>query len=128
MTLDTQIEGEHLIDILLTPTKIYVKTFKKLKDKINALAHITGGGIVENLPRMLPDNLNAVVKKDDTRVLEIFKYMSHHVEEDEMYRTFNMGVGMVLVVDPTNLQDVLDGSDGYVIGEVTKGDGSVSMV
>ena len=128
MTLDTQIEGEHLIDILLTPTKIYVKTFKKLKDKINALAHITGGGIVENLPRMLPDNLNAVVKKDDIRVLEIFKYMSHHVEEDEMYRTFNMGVGMVLVVDPTNLQDVLDGSDGYVIGEVTKGDGSVSMV
>ena len=128
MTLDTQIEGEHLIDILLTPTKIYVKTFKKLKDKINALAHITGGGIIENLPRMLPDNLNAVVKKDDIRVLEIFKYMSHHVEEDEMYRTFNMGVGMVLVVDPANLQDVLDGSDGYVIGEVTKGDGSVSMV
>jgi phosphoribosylformylglycinamidine cyclo-ligase len=127
MTFDTQIDGEHLIDILLTPTRIYVKTFKKLKDKINALAHITGGGIVENLPRMLPDNLSAVVKKDDIRVLDIFKYMSHHVEEDEMYRTFNMGVGMVLVVDPTNLQDVLDGSDGYVIGEVIKGDGSVSF-
>jgi phosphoribosylformylglycinamidine cyclo-ligase len=53
--------------------------------------------------------------------------MSHHVEEDEMYRTFNMGVGMVLVVDPKNLQDVLDGCDGYVIGEVVKGDGSVVM-
>jgi phosphoribosylformylglycinamidine cyclo-ligase len=54
--------------------------------------------------------------------------MSHIGEEDEMYRTFNLGVGMVLVVEPANLQDVLDGSDGYVIGEVTKGDGSVSMV
>ena len=128
MTLDTQIEGEHLVDILLTPTRIYVKTFKKLKDKINALAHITGGGIVENLPRMLPSHLSAVVKKDDIRVLDIFKYMSHHVEEDEMYRTFNMGVGMVLVVDPKNLQDVLDGSDGYVIGEVVKGEGTVKMI
>jgi phosphoribosylformylglycinamidine cyclo-ligase len=127
MSFDTEIEGEHLIDILLTPTKIYVKTFKKLQDKINALAHITGGGIVENLPRMLPSHLSAEVQKDSIQVLPIFKYMSHHVEESEMYRTFNMGVGMVLVVSPENLDAVLDGSDGYVIGKIVKGDGSVTL-
>jgi len=127
MSFDTEIEGEHLIDILLTPTKIYVKTFKKLKDKINALAHITGGGIVENLPRMLPSHLSAEVQKDSIRILPIFKYMSHHVEESEMYRTFNMGVGMVLVVSPENLDAVLEGSDGYVIGNIVKGDGSVTL-
>jgi len=127
MSFDTEIEGEHLIDILLTPTKIYVKTFKKLKDKINALAHITGGGIVENLPRMLPSHLSAEVEKANIRILPIFKYMSHHVEESEMYRTFNMGVGMVLVISPENLDAVLEGSDGYVIGKIIKGDGSVTL-
>ena len=128
MNFDTQIEGKFLIDILLEPTKIYVKTFKKLKDNINALAHITGGGIVENLPRVLPSDLKAVVEKDKIQVLEIFKYMSHHVEEAEMYRTFNMGVGMILVVDPKNLEEVLKNSDGYVIGEITKGQREVSLV
>jgi len=128
MNFDTQIEGKFLIDILLEPTKIYVKTFKKLKDNINALAHITGGGIVENLPRVLPTDLKAVVEKDKIKVLEIFKYMSHHVEEEEMYRTFNMGVGMILVVDPKNLEEVLKNSDGYVIGEIKKGQREVSLV
>ncbi len=127
MSFDTELEGEHLIDILLTPTRIYVKTFKKLKDKINALAHITGGGIVENLPRMLPSHLSAKIDKESIRVLPIFKLMSHHVEESEMYRTFNMGVGMTLVVSPENVDAVLEGSDGYVIGKIVSGDGSVIM-
>ena len=128
MNFDTQIEGDHLIDILLTPTKIYVKTFKQLKEKINALAHITGGGIVENLPRVLPENLGARVYKEKIRVLDIFKYMSHHVEEEEMYRTFNMGVGMILVVDPKNVDSVLEQSNGYIIGEIIKGKRKVSLI
>ncbi len=127
MSFDTEFEGEELIDILLTPTRIYVKTFKKLKDKINALAHITGGGIVENLPRMLPSHLSAQIEKSSIKVLPIFKLMSHHVEESEMYRTFNMGVGMTLVVSPENVDAVLADSDGYVIGKIVSGDGSVIM-
>ncbi len=127
MNFDTQIGDKFLIDILLEPTRIYVKTFKKLKEKINALAHITGGGIIENLPRVLPANLDAVVERDKIRVLDIFKYMCHHVEQDEMYRTFNMGIGMVLVVDPANVDTILDESDGYIIGEIKKGEHKVIL-
>ncbi len=127
MSFDSELEGKRLIDILLEPTKIYVKTFKKLKGHINALAHITGGGIVENLPRVLPKNLSAKVIKKDIKVLDIFKYMSHHVEEDEMFRTFNMGVGMVLVVPKDEVDFVIENSDGYLIGEIVEGDGSVIM-
>lgn len=128
MKFDDEINGEKLIDTLLTPTKLYVKTFKKLKNKINALAHITGGGITENLPRVLPDNLTAVVVKDDIRVLNIFKYMSEYIEETEMFRTFNMGVGMVIVVSPKNLDNVLANSDGYVIGKLENGKKEVKFI
>ena len=122
LKFDDKIEGVKLIDILLTPTKIYVKTFKALKDKINALAHITGGGIVENLPRVLPDNLEAIIDKSKIRTLPIFEYMSKYVEEEEMYRTFNMGVGMILVVGKENADEVLANSDGYIIGELREGE------
>ncbi len=128
LSLDADFEGEKLIDVLLKPTSIYVKTFKKLKDNINALAHITGGGIVENLPRVLPKHLEAVVYKDKIRVLPIFEFMSKHVEMSEMYRTFNMGVGMVLVINPKHIDTVLKNSDGYIIGEMQKGDGKVKLV
>ena len=127
MSFEDEIDGEKLIDILLTPTRIYVKTFKVLKSHINALAHITGGGIVENLPRVLPDNMTAVVEKEKIRVLPIFEFMRAHVDEEEMYRTFNMGVGMVLVVSPEHLDHVLQNSDGYVIGRLEKGDGAVRL-
>ncbi len=125
---DTLVDGKPLIDILLTPTQIYVKTFKKLKNKINALAHITGGGIVENLPRVLPEGMQAVVYKDKIQVLPIFKIMAEHVKESEMYRTFNMGVGMVLVVSSENVADVLANSDGYVIGELKEGEKKAVML
>ena len=121
MSLDDDFNGKPLKETLLTPTNIYVKTFKQLKDNIVALAHITGGGIVENLPRVLPSHLDAHIQKDDIRTLPIFDFMSDHVEEDEMYRTFNMGVGMILVVRPENLDKVLENSDGYLIGEIVKG-------
>ena len=128
MRFDDEIDGQKLIDLLLTPTRIYVKTFKKLKAHINALAHITGGGIVENLPRVLPTNMSAVVGKEKIRVLPVFDFMKAHVEEEEMFRTFNMGVGMVLVVSPENVDFVLQNSDGYVIGEMHSGDGAVQIV
>ncbi len=125
---DDKIDDKKLIDILLEPTKIYVKTFKKLKPYINALAHITGGGIVENLPRALPENLQAVVKKDDIKTLPIFEYMSNFVEEDEMFKTFNMGVGMVIITSPKNIGKILENSDGYIIGEIQKGEKKVQMI
>jgi phosphoribosylformylglycinamidine cyclo-ligase len=120
--MDGLFGDKKLIDVLLEPTRIYVKEFKANKDKINALAHITGGGIVENLPRVLPDNLRAVIQKDDLRVLPIFDFMADYVEESEMYRTFNMGVGMILVVSPDNVDSILANiSDAYEIGVIEEG-------
>ena len=127
MKFDDEIEGKRLIDILLTPTKIYVKDFKRLKPFINALAHITGGGIVENLPRVLPETLEAVVYKDKIKVLPIFEFMGRFIDEKEMFRTFNMGVGMILAVDERNVDNVLKNSDGYVIGEIKKGEKGVNL-
>jgi phosphoribosylformylglycinamidine cyclo-ligase len=128
MDFSDNFEGKPLIDTLLEPTRIYVKEFKANKDNINALAHITGGGIVENLPRVLPDNLKAVVQKDKIDVLPIFKLMAEHVEEEEMFRAFNMGVGMIFVVNPANVDAVLENTDGYVIGHIESGEKGCDIV
>jgi phosphoribosylformylglycinamidine cyclo-ligase len=120
-SFDGEIAGKALIDILLEPTRIYVKEFKALKSHINALAHITGGGIIENVPRILPEGLGARVEQSLLRPLPIFEFMREYVEETEMFRTFNMGVGMVLVVSPEQVEHVLDHSDGYVIGSIVAG-------
>jgi len=128
MSLEDEFDGKVLKDVLLEPTRIYVKEFKANKEHINALAHITGGGITENLPRVLPDNFKAVVKRDAVKVLPIFEFMGQFVEEEEMYRTFNMGVGMVLVVNPANVDAVLANTDGYVIGEIAEGEKGVEFI
>lgn len=128
MKFEDDFNGKPLIETLLEPTKIYVKTFKKLRDEIVAMAHITGGGIVENLPRVLPENLMAEVKKDSIKILPIFELMSKHVDKDEMFRAFNMGVGMVLVVEDANVEKVLKETDGYLIGEIKEGNQEVVMV
>ena len=128
MSLEDDFQGKPLKDVLLEPTRIYVKEFKANKDKINALAHITGGGITENLPRVLPDNLKAVVDRSKIRVLPIFEFMGQHVELEEMYRTFNMGVGMVLVVSSENVDAVLANTDGYVIGQIAEGAKCVEFI
>lgn len=128
MSLEDDFQGKPLKDVLLEPTRIYVKEFKANKDKINALAHITGGGITENLPRVLPDNLKAVVDRNKIRVLPIFEFMGQHVELEEMYRTFNMGVGMVLVVSSENVDAVLANTDGYVIGQIAQGAKCVEFI
>ena len=128
MSLEDDFQGKKLKDVLLEPTRIYVKEFKANKDKINALAHITGGGITENLPRVLPENLTAVVNRSKIKVLPIFEFMSNHVELEEMYRTFNMGVGMILVVNPLNVDAILASTDGYVIGELKVGERKVEFI
>ncbi|MDO9056979.1 MAG: phosphoribosylformylglycinamidine cyclo-ligase [Sulfuricurvum sp.] len=121
MKFEDEFEGKPLIETLLTPTRIYVKTFKALKDKIQALAHITGGGIVENFPRVLPEGLRAVITESAIRVLPIFELIGQHVERHEMFRAFNMGVGMILVVKEADVADVLASTDGYVIGHLEAG-------
>ncbi|HOI84130.1 MAG TPA: AIR synthase-related protein, partial [Campylobacterales bacterium] len=108
-------------------TKIYVKEFKANKNDIKALAHITGGGLVENLPRVLPGGLGAVVQKSSIKTLPVFDFMAEHVEESEMYRTFNMGVGMVWVVSKENADKVAANVGGYIIGELVKGDKEVRL-
>ena len=128
MKFDDDFNGKPLIQTLLEPTTIYVKTFKALKNEIVAMAHITGGGIIENLPRVLPENLKAVVQKDAIKVLPIFELMSEHVDRDEMFRAFNMGVGMILVVEESNVAKVLAETDGYIIGEVVQGERKAVMI
>ncbi|MBE0513946.1 phosphoribosylformylglycinamidine cyclo-ligase [Sulfurimonas sp.] len=121
MKFEDEFDGKPLIETLLEPTRIYVKTFKEIKESVVALAHITGGGIVENLPRVLPENLRAEIKRDSIRVLPIFELIAQHVERDEMFRAFNMGVGMILVVKDENVETILSKTDGYIIGEIKEG-------
>lgn len=113
-----EIDGKKLIDILLCPTRIYVSDFLKLNAKIKALAHITGGGIIENLPRILPKNLGANIQKSAIKSQEIYSLLAKYVESSELWRTFNMGVGMILIADKNNADWILQHSDGYIIGEV----------
>ena len=124
LKFDDKVDGRALIDVLLEPTRIYVGDFLNLKDKIHALAHITGGGIVENLPRVFPDGLGAKIEHAAIRTPEIFKLIAQKVEPAEMMRTFNMGVGMIVVAPKQNADFVLANTDGYVIGEVVKGQGA----
>ncbi len=128
MSLEDEFNGKPLIETLLTPTRIYVKEFKANRDKIKALAHIKGGGIIENLPRVLPEGMRAKITKDAIRVLPVFKFMAEHVAEEEMFRTFNMGVGMILVVDASDADAVCANSDGYVIGEMISGEKGVDLI
>ncbi|MEA3497653.1 MAG: phosphoribosylformylglycinamidine cyclo-ligase [Campylobacterota bacterium] len=128
MKFEDDFNGRTLIDTLLEPTRIYVKDFKNCKENINALAHITGGGIVENLPRVLPENLRAVVQKDKVQVLPIFQLMGEHVEETEMYRAFNMGVGMIFVANASEVDTILEKTDGYVIGHIEAGEKGCDLV
>ena len=128
MKFEDDFNGKPLIETLLEPTSIYVKMFKELKNEIVAMAHITGGGIVENLPRVLPENLKAEVKKDSIKVLPIFELMSEHIDRDEMFRAFNMGVGMILVVKESNVDTILSATDGYLIGEIVEGKREAIMI
>ncbi|SFQ32833.1 phosphoribosylformylglycinamidine cyclo-ligase [Lachnospiraceae bacterium XBB1006] len=129
--------GTTLGEALLMPTKIYVKTLQEIQTagvRIKGCSHITGGGFYENIPRMLPEGRRAVVKKDSYPVLPIFKLLQKtgKIEEQMMYNTFNMGLGMVLAVDKQDVNKVLAavenaGEKAYVVGEIVKGEKGVEL-
>jgi len=126
--------GKRVYEVLLTPTRIYVKPVLSLIEevKVKGIAHITGGGIPGNLARILPKNVNAVVEKDSWKVPPVFTFIKEkgNVLEEEMFRTFNMGIGLILVVDKRDAERTVallkeKGEVPYVIGEITEGEGKV---
>lgn len=129
--------GATLGEVLLAPTRIYVKALKSAKEagvRIHACSHITGGGFYENVPRMLKDGIRAVVKKDSYEVPAIFRLMAEkgEVSEHVMYNTFNMGVGMMVAVDPADVEKTLRafeaaGETCFVIGECKAGEKGVDL-
>ncbi len=128
--------GASLGETLLTPTKIYVKPVLALLEEVEvkAISHITGGGFYENIPRSLPDGYSAKIKKDDVKVLPIFKYLMEtgNIPERDMYNTYNMGVGMSIVVAADQAEKALEvlkanGEDAYVIGEIVKDEAGVIL-
>jgi phosphoribosylformylglycinamidine cyclo-ligase len=97
-----------LVDEFLEPTKIYTKTIQPILDKVKAIAHITGGGLPENLPRALNKSLKAKIKLNSWTIPQIFNFIQEQgsVEESEMFKVFNMGIGLVLIVSPVEIQAV----------------------
>ena len=138
-SLDTYYDelGKTLGEALLAPTRIYVKALRSVKEagvRIKACSHITGGGFYENVPRMLPEGKQAVIRKDSYEVPAIFKLMAKkgQVEEKMMYNTYNMGLGMVLAVDPADVDKTMDairaaGDTPYVVGKIEDGEKGVTL-
>ena len=138
-SLDTDYDelGKTLGEALLAPTRIYVKALRSVKEagvRIKACSHITGGGFYENVPRMLPEGKQAVIRKDSYEVPSIFKLMAKkgQVEEKMMYNTYNMGLGMVLAVDPADVDKTMEaikaaGETPYVVGEIKDGEKGVTL-
>lgn len=126
--------GKSIAETLLTPTRIYVKPVLALLEKVNVkgISHITGGGFYENIPRSIPKGLSAKITKSAVKVLPIFDLIAKvgNVPERDMYNTYNMGVGMSIVVPASEVDAALEilkanGEDAYVIGEIVKGDEGV---
>ncbi len=126
-----ELDGKSLGEALLAPTKIYVKPMLSLFEKaeVKAVSHITGGGFYENIPRSIPDGLCAKIKKDSIRILPIFDLIKStgDIPERDMFNTFNMGVGMSVVVDAKDADTAIEvlkarGEDAYIIGEIVMAD------
>ncbi|MEW4414300.1 phosphoribosylformylglycinamidine cyclo-ligase [Clostridium sp. AN503] len=137
--LDTYYDqlGATLGEALLAPTRIYVKALKAIRNagvKVKACSHITGGGFYENIPRMLKDGTRAVVKKDSYEVPAIFKMLAEKgdVAEEMMYNTYNMGLGMIVAVDPADVEKTMEaiksaGDTPYVVGSIEAGEKGVTL-
>ena len=128
--------GKSIAETLLTPTKIYVKSVLALLEKVavKGISHITGGGFYENIPRSIPDGLCAKIDKSAVKVLPIFELIAKtgNIPERDMYNTYNMGVGMSIVVPAAEAEVALDilrahGENAYVIGEIVKGEDKVIL-
>ena len=129
-SLDTYYEelGGTLGETLITPTRIYVKALKSIKEsgvRIKGCSHITGGGFYENIPRMLPEGVNAVIEKDSYEIPPVFGLLARkgQITEEMMYNTFNMGLGMVVAVDPSDADRTMEavraaGEQPYVVGRI----------
>ena len=138
-SLDTYYDelGKTLGEALIEPTRIYVKALKNVKNagvRIKGCSHITGGGFFENVPRMLPENVRAVIKKDSYPVPALFDLIQKNgnIEEHMMYNTFNMGLGMVIAVNPedveTTMKAIEDAGDKcFVVGNIVEGDKGVDL-
>lgn len=138
--LDTYYDelGKTLGEALLAPTKIYVKALKAVREKnikIKACSHITGGGFYENIPRMLIEDTKAVVRKDSYEIPAIFKLIAKtgDIKEEMMYNTFNMGLGMVIAVDKSDVSKTLEalkssGETAYEIGYIEKGTKGIELI
>lgn len=132
----TELGGKSIGEVLLTPTKIYVKpVLALLKEvKVKSIAHITGGGFYENIPRSLPEGLGAVIKREDIKVLPIFDLIAKegNIPERDMFNTFNMGVGMTIIVSKEDADKAIEtlkenGEDAYVLGTISKSDEGVEI-
>ncbi len=129
--------GATLGEVLLAPTKIYVQALKEVKKagvKVKACSHITGGGFYENVPRMLKDGVRAVIKKDSYPVPPIFGLLAKkgQIDEKMMYNTYNMGIGMIVAVDPADVEKTMEamkaaGETPYVIGSIEGGEKGVTL-
>lgn len=138
-SLDTYYDelGKTLGEALIEPTRIYVKALKNVKNagvRIKGCSHITGGGFFENVPRMLPENVRAVIKKDSYPVPALFDLIQKNgnIEEHMMYNTFNMGLGMVIAVNPEDVDATMKaieeaGDKCYVVGNIIEGDKGVDL-
>lgn len=138
--LDQDFGQSSLGKTLLTPTRIYVKSLLKLQENmtINAIAHITGGGLLENIPRVLPDNTQADINTSSWKMPAIFEWLQQqgNVEQEEMYRTFNCGIGMIVVVPAAQLEDAIslltaEGENAWHVGNIsesTQGTAQVNLV
>ena len=131
-----ELGGKSIGETLLTPTKIYVKPILALLEevKVKGISHITGGGFYENIPRSIPDGLGAKINKSDVRVLPIFKLIQKtgNITERDMFNTFNMGVGMSVVVPKNDVEKALKilkahGEDAYILGEIIKSEDKVVL-
>lgn len=130
-----EFEGKPMYETLLTPTKIYVKPVQAVLSKfdVHGMAHITGGGLIENVPRTLHNQVDAVILKQDIQLPAIFdRLIDLGVDKDEMFGTFNMGVGFVLIVRAEDEQGVLEvleseGEKAYVIGNIVDGTGTIQL-
>lgn len=129
--------GKSVGETLLTPTKIYVKPVMELLKsvKVKGISHITGGGFYENIPRSIPDGLGAEIAKSDVRVLPIFRLIAEKgdISERDMFNTFNMGVGMSIVVAPEDEERALEilkgcGEDAYTVGKIVKSDTKITLL
>ena len=130
--------GETLGEALIRPTRIYVKALKNVKEAgvtLKGCSHITGGGFYENIPRMLPEGVRAVVKKDSYPVLPIFRMLQEegNIAEEMMYNTFNMGTGLVIAVDATKADEAVRilqqaGEQAAIIGQIKSGEKGVELV